>query len=121
MTAGVGSYEVVGGKARAEIWAKDDPNLSTEERLEKVIHNLERIREEIGKHYFDIDDLNKNLERLRKESDNRDKEVEERLRNELKRLHTQDILTSLVGLFLLTVGITLSTLSSELFCFLNDA
>jgi len=104
-----------GMKARVEVWNPDDPSLPIEERVDKTIQNLERIRTEQGTHAKLIDDLKNSHEEHKKKTAEQTKIVEENIRTELESLHTNDLITSLVGLVWLTTGITMSTMSQELY------
>jgi hypothetical protein len=105
----------------AEIWMPDNPDSSMEKRVEAVISNLERIREMQTNQSQILQDLKTSQDEHAELVAKQTKKLEESLRSDLETLHTGDILTSLVGLFLLTVGIFLSTLAPELAMFVYGA
>lgn len=113
---GAGSVQVglAGMKGRAEIWNPDNPDKSIEERIDSIIKNQERIRNEQSEHAKLIDELKDSHEEHKKNITEKTKSIEENIRTELESLHTSDLITSLVGLVWLTVGITMSTMAPEL-------
>lgn len=115
ISVGAGNLGLTGMKARVEVWSPDDPGLPIEVRIEKIINNLDRIRIELGDHAKLIDDLKDSHEEHKKQITEKTKQMEENIRNELESLHTSDLITSLVGLVWLTAGITMSTMSQELY------
>jgi len=115
ISVGTAHIGLSGMRARAEVWSPDNPDLSIEERVERIIRNLERIRIEQGTHATLIDDLKDSHEKHKKKITEQTKEMEENIRTELESLHTSDLITSLVGLVWLTAGITMSTMSQELY------
>lgn len=118
---GAGHFRVAGLKASMEVWSPDDPNLPIEERVEKIINNLERIRIEQGAHAKLIDGLKDSHEEHKKKITEQTRKIEENIRTELESSHTSDLITSLVGLVWLTIGITMSTMSQELYKWLYSA
>jgi len=101
-------------KARVEVWSPDNPDKSIEERIDSIIKNQERIRNEQSEHAKLIDELKDSHEEHKKNITEETKRIEENFRTELESLHTSDLITSLVGLVWLTVGITMSTMAPEL-------
>ena len=101
---GVGAAHmgITGMKARAEVWSPDNPDLPIEERVGKIINNLERIRAEQGAHAKLIDELKDSHEEHKKQTTEQAIKMEENIRTELETLHTSDLITSLVGLVWLT-------------------
>jgi hypothetical protein len=112
---GTAHLGLAGMKARVEVWSPDDPSLPIEERIKKIINNLDRIRIEQGTHAKLIEDLKDSHEEHKKKITEKTKQIEENIHSELESLHTSDLITSLVGLVWLTVGITMSTMSQELY------
>ncbi|MCU7828250.1 MAG: hypothetical protein KZQ85_04220 [Candidatus Thiodiazotropha sp. (ex Myrtea sp. 'scaly one' KF741663)] len=117
--AGTAHAGLAGMKARVEVWSPDDPSLPIEERIEKIINNLDKIRIEQGAHAKLIDDLKDSHEEHKKLIAEKTKKIEENIHDELESLHTSDLITSLVGLVWLTAGITMSTMSQELYKWLH--
>ncbi len=107
---GVGSL-----KARAESWNQDDPDKPIEQRIDGIIKNIERIRTEQREHVKSIDELKDSHEKHKKMITEKTKKMEEDIRSDLETLHTNDLITSLVGLVWLTAGITMSTVAHELY------
>ncbi len=101
-------------KARPEVWTPDDPNKPTEQRIDAINKNLERIRIHQRKLANSIDELKDSHENHKKQVAEQNKKIKEDIHSDLESLHTSDLITSLVGLVWLTVGITMSTLAPEL-------
>ena len=101
-------------KARAEVWIPDKPELPIEERIQRIIRNLEQIRKQQSDNSVTIESLKDSLEEHKDEVTEERNKSEERIRSDSELLHTSDIITSLVGLVWLTVGISLSTLAPEI-------
>jgi hypothetical protein len=112
---GAAHMALAGMKARVEVWSPDDPDKPMEQRIEGIIKNLDRIRNEQREYAKSIDDLKDSHEEHKKTIIERTKRLEENVRSELESLHTSDLITSLVGLVWLTVGITMSTMAPELY------
>jgi hypothetical protein len=113
---GVGTAHLgmAGIKGRAEAWNPDDPEKPIEQRIEAIIKNLDRVREEQRKHTHSIDKLKESHEEHKKQVAEEQNNMKKTIRSDLESLHTSDLITSLVGLVWLTVGITMSTLAPEL-------
>ena len=113
---GAGSAEiaVMGMKAQCEVWTPDDPDISIEKRIERILKNLDRIRKEQSEHGRSIEDLKKSLEGHKKKVAEENKKLRDKFQSDLESLHASDILTSLVGLVWLMVGITLSSMAAEI-------
>jgi len=115
ISVGTGRMGIMGLDARIEIWTPDNPKASLEKRLEGVLRNLDNLRETQRTHADQIGKLEKNHESLKKNQEKELAKIEEQVNSELETLHTNDILISLIGLVWLTFGITMSTLSNEIF------
>lgn len=102
-------------KARAEVWTVDNPGYQVEKRIEGIVQNLERIRNEQREHASSIDILKDDHEKQMKMVSEQTKKLEKDIRSDLESLHTSDLITSLVGLVWLTVGITMSTLAPQIY------
>jgi len=118
---GTAHLSLAGMKARAVVWSPDDPEKPIEQRIEYIVRNLDRVRDEQRNHAKSIDDLADNHEEHKKAITERTKKVEKDIRTELESLHTSDLITSLVGLVWLTVGITMSTMAPEIYQWLYKA
>lgn len=105
---------MTGMKASLEVWAKDDSTLALEQRVERLVNNLERVRTEQRHHAELIDNLRSEHEEHKKLVADQTKNLEHDLRSDLEKIHTSDLITSLVGLVWLTAGIIMSTLAPEL-------
>ena len=101
-------------RARAEVWSPDNTEVPLEKRIDRIIKNIERIREEQKIISEQIDKLQENHEKSQKEQEQARVNVENNFRAELESLHTSDIIVSLVGLIWLIFGISMSTMSQEL-------
>ncbi len=112
--AGAGHMTMAGMKGRAEVWTPDDPKKPVEQRIEGIIRNLDRVRNEQREHAQSIDELNESHEELKKHVAEENRKMKKNIHTDLESLHTSDLITSLVGLVWLTVGITMSTLAPEL-------
>lgn len=114
VNVGAGHLTMAGMKARAEVWTPDDSEKPVEQRIEAVIKNLGRIREEQREQANSIAELKyrhaEHKEQVAEDQNN----IKETIRSDLESLHTSDLITSLVGLLWLTLGITMSTLAPEL-------
>lgn len=111
---GAAVVAVAGMKARPEVCTPDNPNQLIEKRIEGIVKNLDQLRKELGEHSKSIDGLRDSHEGHKKKVMEESKNMEEKLRSDLESLHTSDLTTSLVGLVLLTVGISMSTMAPEL-------
>jgi len=106
---------IMSGKARAEVWNPDDPEKPLEERIEKIIRNVERIRCEQRTQSELIDKLEDSHEEHKKKITEQTKKMKEDIRSDFESLHTNDLITSLVGLVWILVGISMSTMAPELY------
>lgn len=111
---GAGHLALVDMKARAEVWSPDDPNKPTEQRIDAILKNTERLRSEIREHAKSIDELKDRHEEHKKQVAEENRKIKKDIQSDLESLHTSDLITSLVGLVWLTLGITMSTLAPEL-------
>jgi len=114
-SVGVASSVMVGGKVRAEVWTPDNPDHPIEKRIEGIVRNQERLRDGQREHANSIDELENSYKEHKKDVAEQAKRMEDEIRLDLETLHTSDLITSIVGLVWLTVGITLSTMASELY------
>jgi hypothetical protein len=106
---------LAGMKVQAEVWSPDNADKSIDERIERIVRNLDVIKQEQRDHAKFIDELKNNHEDHKRSVAEQTEALEKDLRSNLENLHTSDLITSLVGLAWLTVGITMSTLSPELY------
>lgn len=110
---------LTGFKADVEVWATDQPDKSLKERLDDVVANQGWLRAQFREQRISVAVLENRHKEHEKETAQRDKEIEEELRNDLESLHTSDLLISLVGLVWVTVGITMSTMAPEIYQWLK--
>ena len=103
----------VTSKARVEDWTPDYPEKPVHQRIDAIIKNLDRIRNEQQEHARLIDELKDSHEKHKKQFEKENKKIREDIRSDRESLHTSDLITSLMGLVWLTVGITMSTLAPE--------
>lgn len=108
-------HESSGLKGEVKVWTPDNPNQPVEKRIEAIIKNLERIKSENYENSKCIKKLIGSHEEHKKMVTEQSKIFEEKIRSDLKSLHTSDLITSLVGLIWLIVGITMSTMAQELY------
>jgi hypothetical protein len=114
-----GLVSVSGARASLEIWASDDASLTVEQRLDAIARNQERLREGQRQQDKSLISISDNLEKHKKETDAAYSQVSKDFNTRLESLHTSEFTLSLVGLAFLTVGITLGTLSPEIFSWLQ--
>ena len=100
---------------RVDVHMPDDPNQPLEKRIENIVENLNQVRKEMAQHDKSIDDLKERQEEHKKIVAAQNKKLEANIRSDLELLHTNDLLTSLVGGIWLIVGISMSTMAPELF------
>ena len=108
-----------GMKSGAEVWTPDNSEQSVEKRIEGIVKNLERIRTVQHEHTNSIDELKQSHEEHKKKVAEQAKKIENEIHSELELLHTGDLITSVVGLVWLTVGITMSTMTPEIYRWLK--
>ena len=97
------------------IWIKDNPDRSLEDRVSLLAENLEIIRKKQRQHDDLIAKLKGSHEEQVKEVKKQNQEIREEFQKNLETLHIGGWINSMVGLIWLTVGITLSTLSQEIY------
>ncbi|MEH6517277.1 MAG: hypothetical protein V7742_11365 [Halioglobus sp.] len=102
------------GRAAITHWSPDDKSLPIADRLNEVVKNVERIRKSQIDEQERVDNLEQLHEAQMEELTNKAKQSEATIKSNLERLHSEGMLEALMGLILLTIGITLSTLSNEL-------
>lgn len=106
---------IAGMKASVDDWSPDNPDQTVEKRLENLVKNLERLRNQQHQHAELVYELRNSHEQHKKNIAEQTKKMEDDIRAELESLHTSDFMTSVVGLVWLTVGITFSTMAPELY------
>ncbi|UZJ44991.1 hypothetical protein OOT55_02745 [Marinimicrobium sp. C6131] len=117
--AGVAAAMNATGTADLTAWTPDNPEHSLEKRVDAIVENLSRLRESQSQQNIILRELKGSHEKHIKETAEETQRLEKDLRADLESLHTSDIVTSLVGLVLLTFGIFLSTLAPELHFWLH--
>lgn len=113
------SHVMTGRRVFIEIWANDDPSLTVEQRLDAIVRNQERLREEQRQQEKSLISISDSLEDHKKKTEAEHNRVSREFNTRLESLHTNELTLSLVGLVFLTVGITLGTLSPEIFNWLQ--
>lgn len=101
------------GKAKLDVWTQDYPDKQLETRIEGIIKNLSRIKEEQEKHANSIEELQDCYRDLQTTVIKENKNTSETIHSELKSLHTGNAIKSLGGLLLIMIGIIISTLAPE--------
>ena len=114
INAEAGDYVILSGKARVELWTNDNSADPLEKRIDGIVNNLERLKEEQRKNSEQIDELQENHEKYKKEQKHKRVNMVNQFRSDLESLHTDDIVVSLIGLTWLTFGLSMSTMSQEL-------
>jgi cellobiose-specific phosphotransferase system component IIA len=110
---------LVGMKLRGMDWTPDHSDQPIEKRIEGIVKNLEIIRTEQRELANSIDELKQSHEEHKKTVTEQAKRMEDEIRAELEFLHTSDLIASVVGLLLILVGITMSTMAPELYQWLR--
>lgn len=97
-----------------EVWRPDGTEHPTEERIARIVRNLETIRNEISQHNSSIRNLNRML--IEQETNiNEHTENARKERKQLESLHTNGLFMSLLGLVWITLGIIVSTFAPEIY------
>ena len=110
-----GEFCIVGDSVRMSLWAEDDPAQTVEERIDRIVKNLIRLRQEQDQQYGCIEKLKSKNETLKEDTIKNNEQLEHKIMTELESLHTDDILIAFVGLIWVLIGATMSTLSPEWF------
>lgn len=100
-----------------ESWSRDKPEETLEKRLEAVLEKLDILRMTQENHSDEISKIKIEHKNYYETQKNEIITVKNELNIKLEKIHTDDILVSLIGLIWLTVGLTLSTLSFEILQF----
>lgn len=111
------SVSITGMDAILEVWSHDKPGETLEKRLEAVLRNLNTLRETQRNHSGQISEIKKEHKKYIKAQNDEINNIKKELNTESEKVHTNDILVSLVGLVWLIFGITLSTFPSEILQF----
>lgn len=111
------SASITGMDAIIEVWSHDKPEETLEKRLESILRNLNNLRETQRNHSNQLLEIKKEHKKYIESQNNKINNIKVEINTELEKLHTNDILVSLIGLVWLAFGITLSTLPSEILQF----
>ena len=112
---GGGSISIKGGvKAILKPCIPDNPEDSLKKRIDGIVKNQGRLKEEQKNISEQIDKIKGNQEKNQKEQKLAIVNMENQIRSDSESLHTDDILLSFIGLVWLTFGISMSTMSQEL-------
>ena len=114
ITIGAAQIKFQGGRGRIESWSSDNPNAPIEERISSILRNLDRVRDELKSNHFTINRIVDELKQSNEDHQNALIALEDKVHNNLERLHTRDVLQALVGIVWMAVGITFSTLPNEI-------
>lgn len=100
--------------AKIEISFPDDPSQSIEKRFETLLKNVEHLKNTLIKHEDTIEKLSDSHEKHKKEVEENNKNMEDNFQSTLETLHTGDLISSVVGIIMITVGSVIITMSPEL-------
>ena len=114
---GVGFINGLQGRALGIQWVLDDPNLTIEERFEKVLRNLECLKNGLTENSISLIKLQDDHREHKVKVAEDNKKIEKKFNSELEHTLTGDVLKSLMGFVWLIFGMTMSTLAPELYCF----
>ena len=114
MKAEGGTFVGTGMDARLTVWTPDNQEYSLEKRIDGVVKNQERLKEEQKNISDKFDELQKNQKKYQKEHELAIVNIKNQIQSDSESLHTDDILLSFIGLVWLTFGISMSTMSQEL-------
>lgn len=104
-----------GVTGRAETWMPDDSERPIEQRIERIIKNLENVRNEQRELARSITNLEQRHEAHVKQVALEYDKMAAEYHTKLEAIHVSGQIESLVGLILLTIGITMSSLAPELY------
>jgi hypothetical protein len=105
---------VTGGTGTFQIWTNDDVTLPVDERIARIVRNVDRLRAELvslEKRHIGLGD---ELEKARREDAERAKKIVDNQKNEAKKLHVGGIGMSMLGLEFIAIGVVLATIPAEL-------
>lgn len=119
MTATCSLGSVTASSHLTAAWAADEPEKPVEERINAIVKNLDQLLQAQVSHAGWIKDLKKSHAEQKEEAEKQNLALQAKLRDEMKEAHTRDLHYSFVGLLWLTIGITFSTLPSEICQILN--
>jgi hypothetical protein len=112
--AGAGSIGISGASAQMYVWSNVDPAAPLQEQLNAVARNTERLNERLNQLQSEVDkDLLKHSEALQREQESRAR-ADSDLQLRLEAAETGGLHITFMGVVWLFVGVTLSTLSSEI-------
>jgi len=94
---------------------EDDKNKPLDERIDGIVSNINHLFSDLGKLEQSASATKLNLEKHMLDTGEKVSQLKEAVDSELVAIHTSDITIALAGLFLLLIGIGLSTYSQELF------
>jgi len=99
---------------KVEIWTDDNPHDPIEKRIESIIRNQNRLKDQQNESLQAIDSLKSSHEAHKNYVLKQQEQMKENGRVELESIHINGIILSLVGLTWITIGIAMSTISPEL-------
>jgi hypothetical protein len=102
-------------EATASLWMPDHPKEPIEGRIDRILGNLELLKKSDFEQASSIKELQNKLEEYKKEDVARDKKQDEQNLKDMEFQYSGKLaITSLMGIFLLCVGIVISTAAPEL-------
>ena len=114
MGAMAGTLGLAGMSGRGYVWTPVRSEDSLEKKVESLIRNVDRLKDDLQNTHKELDDLSrKHAEALKGEAEAREKAAID-IKNQLQAALTNGLLVSLIGLVWLIVGIIMSTMSLEL-------
>ncbi|MES9934305.1 MAG: hypothetical protein ABW162_15960 [Candidatus Sedimenticola sp. PURPLELP] len=96
------------------VWSPDDKTAPLEERVDKIITNIERLRDTQSQNRQKIGAIESDVTELKKSEAKAREEMEKKIKEDMESVHAGGIFESMAGLVWLAGGLTLSTLSEEL-------
>lgn len=119
LSAGTGEYSLEGFSAKANVWSNPGPNPSLEERVLIVEMNINNLRDRTSQIEQQVDEET----RARQQAEISDRQAREQAdqdtRHKLELTETGGLHISLMGILWLSVGLILSSMSNEIFRFMN--
>lgn len=116
---GTGRYNLEGGQVDLVRWSPDEPQLPIEQRLNRLVSNVEELRLRGQEQTTMVNDLRQAVQNQYGTLVNRTEQVERNIQSNLESLHTTNLFMSLVGLVWITTGITMTTFAPELYAVLH--
>lgn len=114
INASAGSFSVVGGKVRMQIWTNVDPEAPLDDQVKALSKNQDRLRERINQVQDEFEsEIQRQSEALRQEQRTRETDYNA-LNRRLETAETGSLNITVVGLVWLLIGVLLATLPGEI-------